>query len=363
MKMLKKVLAIVMAAVLILSVAACGKKDPTTADGAAVLDENGLFKGIKASDYVTLPEYKGIAVPVGATTPIEAVVQAEIERIAANFDTYVEITDRAVADGDAVNIDYVGYLDGVPVNGTNTGRLGKEVVVGEKITLSAVPVEDDFTEQLIGAMPGEEITITITYPENGFDERARGKEVDFKVTVNHIRGGVIKAVIDDQMAQNVGYANLAALKAEVEKGFVAVTRFNFFTDLIKTATCENVPESVVTYLKNDDLALYEYEASMYGMTTEEFLKTNLGYESIDAYVDAHMDSYRTNAVLYLAAQAIAEKEKLTVTDADLLGYTETRGDLTDAELKQYILFQEILPKFIAENGIPTDMPKYDNPQY
>ena len=362
MKMLKKVIAIAMAAVLLLSVAACGKDGSTTVDGAAVLDENGFFKGIKASDYVTLPEYKGIEVPVGATTPIESVVQASLEGIASNFDTYVEITDRAVEDGDTVNIDFIGYLDGTQVSGTNTGGLGREYVIGDKITLSTIPVEDDFTEQLIGAMPGTQVTVTVTYPENGFDERARGKEVDFKVTVNHILGDVIKAPIDDAMAQSVGYANLASLTSAIEEGFVGTTRFNFFVDLIKTATCEVVPESVVNFLKNDDLAVYEYEASMYGMTTEEYLNSYYGYESLDAYVEEHMESYRANAVLYLAAQAIAEKEKLMTTDADLVKYTETRGDLTDEELKQYVLFQEILPKFVAENGIPTDMPKYDNPE-
>ncbi len=353
MKALKKVLAMTLAAAISVSFAACGGAD----DGTVTLDENGFFKGIKASKYVTLPEYKGIEVPIGATVPDAERVQEELDILASKFDTYVEVTDRAVEDGDTVNVDYVAYLDGQAVNGTNTGRLGKEVVIGEKITVSGETVEDDFTEQLIGAMPGDEVTVTVTYPENGFDERARGKEVDFKVTVNHIRGDVIKAELTDELAQTMGHASLAALKADVEDWLVSSTKFDFFIEILNKATCESIPEGVIEYLKNDDIAQYEYYASMSGVTVEEYIKNSLGYDSLDKYVEAHMESYRSNAVLYLAAQAIAEKENLSVSSEDMAGYADYIEEYGEPYIKQFILYQEILPAFIAENGIPTEMPE------
>ena len=106
-------------------------------------------------------------------------------------------------------------------------------------------------------------------------------------------------------------------------------------------------------MKNDDLEQYEYDASLYGMTLEDYMNTNLGYESVDAYVASRMESYRKNAVLYLAAQAIAEKENLTVTAEDMVGYSDYVEEYGEPYIKQFILFQEIIPTFIAENGNPN----------
>lgn len=348
MKTFKKVLAMTLAAAISLSFAACGDAD----DGTVTLDENGFFKGIKASNYVTLPDYKGIEVPIGAVEPDEKRVKEELDALASKFDTYVEVTDRAIEDGDTVNIDHVGYLGDTPVDGTNTGGLGKEVVIGETVVFA-----DNFTEQLIGSMPGDQVIVTVTYPEDGFDEDARGKEVDFKVTVNHIRGDVIKAELTDELAQTMGHASLAALKADVEDWLVSSTRFDFFVELLNKATCENIPEGVIEYLKNDDISQYEYYASGYGITVEEYVVTYLGYESLDEYTQSRMESYRSNAVLYLAAQAIAEKEKLSVNAEDMISYSNYIEEYGEAYIKQFILYQEIIPSFIAENGIPTEMPE------
>ena len=65
-----------------------------------------------------------------------------------------------------------------------------------------------------------------------------------------------------------------------------------------------------------------------------------------------MEVYTENATLYLAAQAIAELEGLTVTDEQIKAseYAEVVGDYGEPYIRQYLLFQEILPEFIVENG-------------
>ena len=86
-----------------------------------------------------------------------------------------------VENGDTVNIDYVGSVDGVEFDGGNTQGMGTDLVIGSGSYI------DDFEEQLIGAHPGDTVQVNVTFPhpyENNTD--LSGKEAVFTVTVNGI---------------------------------------------------------------------------------------------------------------------------------------------------------------------------------
>ena len=85
-----------------------------------------------------------------------------------------------VVDGDTVNIDYVGSIDGVEFEGGNTKGQGTTLKIGSNSYI------DDFEEQLIGAHPGDEVDVYVTFPENYGKEELNGKEALFKVKVNGI---------------------------------------------------------------------------------------------------------------------------------------------------------------------------------
>ena len=85
-----------------------------------------------------------------------------------------------VEDGDTVNIDYVGSIDGVEFDGGNTQGNGTDLTIGSGRYI------DDFEEQLIGAHPGDEVEVTVTFPDDYGNEELNGKEAVFDVTVNGI---------------------------------------------------------------------------------------------------------------------------------------------------------------------------------
>ena len=85
-----------------------------------------------------------------------------------------------VKDGDTVNIDYVGSVDGVEFEGGNTNGAGADLTIGSGSYI------DDFEEQLIGAHPGDTVEVNVTFPENYGNEELNGKDAVFTVTVNGI---------------------------------------------------------------------------------------------------------------------------------------------------------------------------------
>lgn len=99
----------------------------------------------------------------------------------AGTDAYSTDSSLTVEDGDTVNIDYVGSVDGVEFDGGSTQGNGADLTIGSGRYI------DDFEEQLIGAHPGDEVEVYVTFPDpyqNNTD--LSGKEALFEVTINGI---------------------------------------------------------------------------------------------------------------------------------------------------------------------------------
>ena len=94
--------------------------------------------------------------------------------------TYLTDTSLTIENGDTVNIDYVGSIDGVEFSGGNTYGYGADLVIGSGTYI------DDFEEQLIGAHPGDTVEVNVTFPEDYGNEELNGKDALFEVTINGI---------------------------------------------------------------------------------------------------------------------------------------------------------------------------------
>lgn len=93
---------------------------------------------------------------------------------------YSTDTSLTVTDGDTVNIDYVGSIDGVEFSGGSTDGAGADLTIGSGTYI------DDFEEQLIGYHPGDTVEVTVTFPEDYGVDDLNGQEAVFEVTINGI---------------------------------------------------------------------------------------------------------------------------------------------------------------------------------
>ena len=99
-----------------------------------------------------------------------------------NTDTPVLSTDNSltIENGDTVNIDYVGTVDGVEFDGGSTNGAGADLTIGSGRYI------DDFEEQLIGSHPGDTVEVNVTFPEDYGNEELSGKDAVFEVVINGI---------------------------------------------------------------------------------------------------------------------------------------------------------------------------------
>lgn len=113
------------------------------------------------------------------TTSTESATSSVTESTATETD-YNTDSSLTVKDGDKVNIDYVGYIDGKAFDGGNTQGQGTDLTIGSGSYI------DDFEDQLIGAHPGDKVEVKVTFPENYGNDELNGKDATFDVTVNGI---------------------------------------------------------------------------------------------------------------------------------------------------------------------------------
>jgi len=113
---------------------------------------------------------------------IGLIVWSVMYGLKTNPDSYKLDTDPGltIQDGDMVNIDFVGSIDGVEFEGGSTEGQGTALVIGANRYI------DDFEEQLIGAHPGDNVDVNVTFPEDFGKEELNGKDALFKVEVNGI---------------------------------------------------------------------------------------------------------------------------------------------------------------------------------
>lgn len=116
----------------------------------------------------------------GSSSSVSASSESGSEDTASDSTGYSTDSSLTVKDGDTVNIDYVGSIDGVEFEGGNTNNAGTDLTIGSGLYI------DDFEEQLIGSHPGDTVNVTVTFPEDYQQEDLQGKEALFVVTVNGI---------------------------------------------------------------------------------------------------------------------------------------------------------------------------------
>ena len=303
----------------------------TYSDG---LDENGYWDGVRALDYVTLPEdYASISLKKSDIEPTAEEVQSQIDNLLNQNTTTQQVTDRAAADGDTVNIDYAGTVDGVAFTGGTYS--------GYSLTLGSGTFIDGFEDQIIGHIPGETFDVNVTFPDGYSDSTdsegnavvLSNKKAVFSVTLNYISEEVLPELTDAWVDENFGTSDDIHTVEDLRALYQKMLYESNLSDavmsyLLENSTFKDLPKEVTDYQVNQCLNYYYTMANYYGYDLDSFLQTASGYENADALLDAMSDSitqYAREALLY---QAVAEAMDIAPTQEQIdtySAYTETYG--------------------------------------
>lgn len=283
---------------------------------------------------VTLGAYKGIKVAKVEYNVTAGDVKAEIERAQKQAARKVEVTDRAVKEGDIVNLDYSGSVNGVKFDGGTASN--QELVIGSH---SFIP---GFEEQMVGMNIGETKDLDVAFPDEYHAKDLAGKPAVFTVTVNKIMVEELPA-LDDEFAKDVSkFDTFAEYKADVKARLTEernkradAENENALVDaVVKTAEVE-IPDCMVQrqidYLVQD----MEYRLMyMYnGMKLEDYLKYTGG--TMEQLRASRSEEAKNGVKTRLVLEAIIKAENLDVTDADVDAEFEKTAKNLNKTVEEY----------------------------
>ncbi|HET7786543.1 MAG TPA: trigger factor [Myxococcales bacterium] len=257
-------------------------------------------------------DYEGLTVPPADAQVTDAQVDERIEDMRSSQAMFVPVEGRDVVEaGDFVSADYDATVDGKPLQGAKQEGVLLEVVPGS--------ILDNKAEGLAGAKVGETREISATFPEGYSAEPLRGKEARFQVQVKGLKKREVPA-LDDAFVQDLGgeaktLAELRAnLRAEMEKQARDRAESSQREKLIEALVAKNPIEAPPALVERN------VDAMLQSML-EGFMRRGIDPRQLGLNLERMRDELRQRALLevkgYLLLEAIAEKEKVEVTDEDV----------------------------------------------
>ena len=352
---MKKSIAVMLAAVMTLSMAACGSKksDDTTAaaettgaqettaaageTSAAEMPEYvSAFDLGDISEYVELGEYKNIEVTEQDTTVTDEDVEKELQSQLENATPeYAQVMEGTVKDGDVVNIDFVGKMNGEEFQGGSGSDFNLTIGSGQFI--------DGFEDGLIGKNVGDTVTLDLTFPEDysKTNTELNGAAVEFTVTINYIQGEELARELNDAFVQkqtNGQYNTVDEYRAYIREDLESSnqdtakkTEINEAWGKIKeNATFKKDPEELINYIHDSQMYQFENMLSMYGAQTSLLVRAIIEAENIDL----------TDTEYEEGLQTLAKENNM---DADTMKTTYAEAMLRD------VLRQRRIQDFVEEN--------------
>lgn len=340
--------------------------DPVSSPEAEAGTEGlGYLKDINVEDYVTLGEYLGLEITLEEPVVTDADVDEYIGYVLQNNPVYLEITDRAVQEGDMVDIDYVGKLDGIAFEG-GTGNTSS-LVIGSG---GFIP---GFEDGIIDMEIGDTKDIDATFPDPYlYNPDLSGKTAVFTVTLNGISVEQEAELTDEYVADFdiEGVTDVESYRTYLHNAMLEQLQSSYElekSNLVVEAAFANAvftdtPKEMVERLNNvitNSVASY---AQMFGMSVADMVAANYG-GTAEEYEDTLYQQAEATAQQYIMLQAIALKEGITVSEQEVedglaqeaadYGYTvvEEYKSMVDIEAyREHLMTQKVI-RFLSENAV------------
>lgn len=280
------------------------------------------------SKYVTLGEYKGISVDVENVAEVtDEDVQEKVNEFLKKYGEKIQVTDRAAADGDTVNIDFVGKLDGEAFDGGSDEDYD--------LTLGSDKFIDGFEDGIVGKVPSETpFDLTLTFPsEYPSNPSLAGKTVVFTVTLNYIHDVKLPDYTDDLVKEKTDYETKEEYEKSIRDDLVKQRDTQLmqkklnavWNKIVENATILSLPQKRIDEFVDGAMDYYKDLATAYSVDFSEFLSLYLNTtkeELIEKTTEEAKKSVKEELIFY----AIVKAENYSISDdeytAGLKNYAE-----------------------------------------
>ena len=279
-------------------------------------DKSGLvFKAtVTTKPEVSIENYKGITAWKKKVEVADKDVDDELARVQERNARMVTVEDREAQNGDIVEIDFDGSVDGRQFEGGKAENYN--------LTLGAGQFIPGFEEQVAGHKTGDEFDVTVTFPEDYQAKELAGKEAVFKIKLHEIKKKDLPAIDDDFVKDVSEFNTLDEYKTDIRKKITDSREAaaddavdNQLIDKLVGLAKAEIPQAMFENRIDDDIRDFAYRLQSQGMNLETYMK----YTGLDK--DGLRGQFRPQAErqvkLRLALEKIGELEAIKPSDEDV----------------------------------------------
>ena len=315
--MYKRIAALGLALVFVLSFTACGGNMP--------------YGNYDLEDYIKVGEYKGLEVEKYSIDVTEDEVKEEIQNRLQQAATTTEETEGVVKEGDTVVIDFVGRIDGKEFEGGSAQNYSLTVGGGQFV--------EGFESGLIGAeIGGDPVVVKATFPDDyALNADLAGKEAEFTVTVHSRQVTNVPALdMDFIKASGSKATSLEEYNEEVKEDLYNQKEeeaINNQKSYLWNKVIENTeqmtgddgealyPEEEITRVTDEFVKEYQNYADQYGMEYSDFIKQQTGM-SEDEFNEQIKDYAKSVVLQEMVLYYLVDQENIKITKDEYNGYIE-----------------------------------------
>ncbi|WP_068454634.1 trigger factor [Aedoeadaptatus pacaensis] len=278
---------------------------------------------VEVKPEVVLGEYKGLEIEAVPTEVSDEMIDNEIDKQRHLNARRINIDDRAAKEGDKVNIDFEGKVDGVAFDGGTAEDQELELGSG-----SFIP---GFEEGIVGHEVGEAFDIEVSFPEDYHSEELKGKDAVFSITLNSIAVEELPEVDDEFIKDISEFDTVDEYKEDLKKQKteeVEANAKNIRMDRVLEAAAANakvdVPDVMVRNAIDEQIRNMDNNMRSQGIQLEQYLQM-LG-QSLDDFKDSMRPDAEREVLKSLVLEAIVAEEKFEVTDDELEAYAREMSE-------------------------------------
>ncbi len=294
---------------------------------------------------VSIDGYKGVEVTKKPVEVTEEDVDAELTKVQDRNSRMVTVEDRAAQNGDTVEIDFDGYVDGVAFDGGKAENFN--------LTLGSGQFIPGFEDQVVGHNTGDEFDVNVTFPEEYHAEELKGKPAVFKIKLHEIKAKELPDIDDDFIKDISEFDTVEAYRADVKEKLTASRQKqaddavdNQLIDALVEKLQGEIPEAMYQNRINDDIREFSYRLQSQGLD----LKTYLKYTGMDE--QGIRDSFKPQAErqvkVRLALEKIADLENIVPTDEEIEAEYAKMANVYQMDVEQ-------IKGFVAKEDLALDI--------
>jgi trigger factor len=261
----------------------------------------------------TLGEYKGLEVGKAETEVPDDLIDTEINRIREGF-ARLEPVERAAAEGDALLIDFEGFVDDKAFEGGKAEDYLLQLGSGQLI--------EGFEEQLTGAKAGEEPKVEVTFPEDYQAEHLAGEDAVFQIKVKEVREKILPELDDDFASDASEFETLEELRADIREKVGAAygqrAEEDFQIAAVDAAVAKakvEIPPDLVTARATERFERLERQLAQRGMDPNAYLQ--MQGKTRDEVIEESKPDAKRDLEREAVVTAIAEVEQIEVSDEEM----------------------------------------------